>query len=126
MKYIEINPPLVKNTANISRVSCKSGKQTSAHARVCLQDLQVPREIFPVFLTKGRLIYIIHLQKCPFLLFMTSQSDVNDTLTLRHLFCFWRDLVRFNVRKDLSPLRKLSLLSSSKITKNSIKIAMKM
>ena len=27
--------------------------------------------------------------------------------------------MRFNVQKDLSPLRKLSLLSSSKITKNS-------
>ena len=126
MHYIEINPPLVKNTGNISRGSCKSGKQKSAHARVCLQDLQVPREIFPVFLTKGRLIYILHLQKCPFLPFMTSQSDVNDTLTLRHLFCFWRDLVRLNVRKDLSPLGKLSLLSSSKVTENSIKIAMKM
>ena len=47
--YIEINPPLVENTGNISRGSCKSGKQTSAHARVCLQDLQVSREIFPVF-----------------------------------------------------------------------------
>ena len=34
--------------------------------------------------------------------------------------------MRFNVRKDLSPLWKLSLLSSSKITKNSIKIASKM
>ena len=38
---------------------------------------------------------------------MTSRNDVNDTLTLRHLFCFWRDSVHFNVRKDLSPLRKL-------------------
>ena len=46
---IEINPPLVKYTGNISRGSCKSGKQTSAHARVCLQDLQVPREIFLYF-----------------------------------------------------------------------------
>ena len=96
------------------------------HAQVCLQGLQVSREIFPVFLTKGRLIYILHLQKCPFLPFVMSRNDVNDTLTLRHLFCFWRDLVPFNVRKDLSPLRKLPLLSSSKITKNSIKIAMKM
>ena len=83
--------------------------------------LQVRREIFPVFFTKGRLIYILYLQKYPFLPFVTSQNDVNDTLTLCHLFCFWRDLVRFNVRKDLSPLRKLPLLSSSKITKNSIK-----
>ena len=33
------------------------------------------REIVPVFLTKGRLIYTLHLQKCPFLPFMTSQSD---------------------------------------------------
>ena len=41
-------------------------------------------------------------------------------------FCCWRGLVRFNVRKDLSLLRKLPLLSSSKITKNSIKIPMKM
>ena len=56
--YIEINPPLVKNTGNISRGSCKSDKQTSAHARVCLQDLQVPREMFPVFFIKGGLIYI--------------------------------------------------------------------
>ena len=85
-------------------MSCKSGKQTSAHARVCLQDLQVPREIFPVFLMKGRLIYILHLQECPFLPLVTSRNDVNDTLTLRHLFCFWRGLVRFNVRKTLSPL----------------------
>ena len=107
---------------------CKSGKQTSAHARVSLQDLQVPREIFPVFFAKGRLIYIlhVHLQKCPFLPFVTSKNDVNHTLTLRHLYCFWRDLVRFNVRKDLSPIRKVPLLSSSKITKNSIKIATKM
>ena len=116
---------MVKNTGNISRGGCESGKQTSAQARVCLQDLQVPREILPVFLTNGRLIYILHLQKCPILPFMTSQSDVNDTLTLHHLFCFWRNLVYLNVRKDLSSLRKLSLLSSSKITKNSIKIAMK-
>ena len=57
-KKIEINQHLVKNTGNISRGSCKSGKQTSAHARVCVQDLQDPREIVPVFLTKGRLIYI--------------------------------------------------------------------
>ena len=79
----------------------------SAHARVCLQDLQVPREIFPVFLTKGRLLYMLHLQKCPSLPFVTSRNDLNDTLTLRDLFCFWYDLVRFNFRKDLSPLRKL-------------------
>ena len=62
MDYIEINPSLVENTGNISRGSCKSCKQTSAHARVCLQVLQLRREIFPVFLTKGRLIYILHLQ----------------------------------------------------------------
>ena len=60
----------------------------SAHARVCLQDLHVLREIFPVFLTKGRLIYILHLQKCPYLPFVKSRNDVNDTLTLHHLFCF--------------------------------------
>ena len=67
--------PFSQNEAdigNISRESCKSCKQTSAHARVCLQDLQVPREIFPVFLIKGRLIYILHSQKCPFLPFMKS------------------------------------------------------
>ena len=40
---------LVENTGG----SCKLCKQTSAHARVCLQDLQVPREIFPVFSTQG-------------------------------------------------------------------------
>ena len=61
-----------------------------------------------------------------FLPFSTSRNDVIDTLTLPHLFKFWRDLERFDVLKNLSPLRKLSLLSSSKITKNSIKFAMKM
>ena len=85
-----------------------------------------PKEILPVFLTKGRLFYILHLQKCPFLPFVTSRNDLNDTLTLQHLLCFWRDLVRFNVQKDLSSLRKLPFLSSSINTKNSIKIAMKM
>ena len=58
---IEINPPLVKNTGNIPRGSGKSGKQTSVHARVCLPDLQISREIFQVFFTKGRLINILHL-----------------------------------------------------------------
>ena len=71
MIYIEINPPLVENTGNISRGSCKLCKHTSAHARICLPDLQVPREIFSVFLTQGRLIYKLHLQKCLFLPFMT-------------------------------------------------------
>ena len=50
------NLPLVKNTGNISLGTCKSCKQTRACALVCLPDLQLPREIFPVFLTKGRLI----------------------------------------------------------------------
>ena len=58
--------------------------------------------------------------------FCDNPNGVNDTLTLRHLFCFWRDLVRFNVRKDFSPLRKLQLLSSPKISNYIIKIAMKM
>ena len=35
--------------------------------QVCLQDLQVRRELFPVFLTKGRLIYIITFTKMSFL-----------------------------------------------------------
>ena len=34
-----------------------------AHARVCLLDLEFPRGIVRVFLTKGRLIYVLHLQK---------------------------------------------------------------
>ena len=55
--YIKINPPLVKDTGNISRESCKSGKQTSAHVRNCIQDLQVSREIFPIFPTTGTLRY---------------------------------------------------------------------
>ena len=127
MDYIEINPPLVKNTGNISRGSCKSGKQTSACALVSLSDFQTPSGFKSYILLRWtNKLYILHLPKCPLLPFITSQSDVNDTLTLRHLFCFWRDFARLNVRKDLSPLRKLSLLSSSKITKNSIKIAMKM
>ena len=51
----------LKNAGNISQEVCKSGKQTSAHAQVCLQDLQDSREIFLVFLAKGRLVYILHL-----------------------------------------------------------------
>ena len=52
-RYVrEINPPLVKNTGNIFQEDCKSGKQTSVHARVCLQDLQYSREIFLLFWQK--------------------------------------------------------------------------
>ena len=48
---------------------------------------------------------MLHLQKCPFLTFVTSRINVNDTLTLLLAL-----LVRFSVREDLSPLRKLPLL----------------
>ena len=44
-------------------------------------------------------------------------NTVIDALTLHHLLCFWRDLVRFYIQKDLSPQRELSHLSSLKITK---------
>ena len=37
-----------------------------------LQYLQDSREVFPVILTKGRLIYILHLQKCLLLQCLTS------------------------------------------------------
>ena len=46
---------------NIFRESCKSVKQTSANAQVCLYDLQVSKEIFPIFEAKDTLIYILHL-----------------------------------------------------------------
>ena len=49
IRDIEINPPLIKTTGDISREDCKSSKQTSAHAQVCLQDLQDSRETFLVF-----------------------------------------------------------------------------
>ena len=35
--------------------------------------MNVPRELFPVFLTKGRLIYILHLQKCPYLAHLSQR-----------------------------------------------------
>ena len=35
--------------------TCKSCKQAHACPPVCLQDLQLPLEIFPVFFTKGGL-----------------------------------------------------------------------
>ena len=53
-----MNLHLVKNTGNISLETFKSCKQTLACALVCLLDLQLAREIFPVFLTKGGVIYI--------------------------------------------------------------------
>ena len=56
-----------------------SGKQTSAHARVCLQDLQVSRKIFPVILMKCRLIkktFHIYKNAC-FYLF----ASLNDAVT---------------------------------------------
>ena len=92
---IKINPSWVENTGNIAQGSGKSCKQTNAHLRVCLQDLQVLREIFPVFLTQGRLIYIFHLQKYPFLSFMTSCNDVIDALMLRQFAPFLTRLGAF-------------------------------
>ena len=47
-----------KNTGNISLGTCKSFEQTRACALVCLPDLQLPREIFSVLLTKAGLIAI--------------------------------------------------------------------
>ena len=82
---MEINPPLVRNKGTISRECCKSDKQTGAHVRVCLQDLKVSRERFPVFLTKGRLFCILHL-KMSILTFLTPRNDVIKTLTYSHLF----------------------------------------
>ena len=55
---------------------------------------------------KRKINLYITFTKMSVLPFVTSQNDVNDTLMLHHLFCFWRDLVRFNVQKVLSPLRK--------------------
>ena len=49
--------------------------------------------------------------------YVTSRNDVNDTLMLRHLFCFWRDLMRFNGQKDLSPLRKSLLHRNSTVAR---------
>ena len=46
---MEIKPSLVENTGNIFRESCKSSKQMSANARVCLYDLQVSKDVFSVF-----------------------------------------------------------------------------
>ena len=40
---------LKKNTRTISLENCKSCKQTRACALICLPDLQLFREIFPVF-----------------------------------------------------------------------------
>ena len=62
----------------------------SVHAQVCLQDLRVSREIFPVFLMKGRLIYDIYIISITytilFLPFLRSYNEVIDTLTMHHLF----------------------------------------
>ena len=74
--FKEINPPVVK-IQELFPESSKSGKETSAHAQVCLQDLQVSREIFLVlvFLTTGRIIKILHLQKCTFLPFFDAMKQ---------------------------------------------------
>ena len=85
----------------MSQESCKSSKQTNANARVCLYDWQVSREIFPVFSSKDILTYILHLLNWPFLAFLTSENDVVLTVTLHHLFQFWRAMVRYYVRKEL-------------------------
>ena len=59
---------------------------------------------------------------------MASENDVISTVTLRHLYQFWRVMVRNNVRKELFPrlkgvfpLGKLPFLFPFKITKNSIR-----
>ena len=51
-RSIEINQSLVK----IQEI-CHEKVANQVNRRVRLQDLQVSRIIFPVFLTKGRLIY---------------------------------------------------------------------
>ena len=98
-KYLEIISKMIFNI-NLRKLLSQYGENS----------------VMPVILTKGRLIYILNLQKCLLL------RTVFDVLTLCHLL----DVVRFNFLKDLSPLKKLRLLSSSKNTEICIKIASKM
>ena len=116
---------------NISHEACKISKQMSANVRVCLYDLQVLREIFPIFLTKDTVIYILSLLKCLFWAFLMSEKDLICTVTLCHLSQFWRAMVHYNVLKELFPpmkgifsLGKIPFLFPSKITKNSIRIVL--
>ena len=51
----------------------------SANTRVCLYELQVSREIFPVFLIKNTFIYISLLLNLPLLAFLTSENDIVGT-----------------------------------------------
>ena len=74
---------------NISRESCKSSKQASANAQVCLYDLQVSREIFAIFQTKDTVIYILHFLNWLLLAFLTSENDVIYTVTCPNFGASW-------------------------------------
>ena len=45
----KLKEPTFKYGKPFPQESCKASLTTSANARVCLYDLQAPREIFPVF-----------------------------------------------------------------------------
>ena len=51
--------PIVDNPLLATLGTCKFCKQSRVCALVCLHDLQLPREIFPVFSTTGGLIFIL-------------------------------------------------------------------
>ena len=55
--------PILKSfMCALSLGTCKSCKQTRACALVCLPDLQLPLEIFPVYFTKGGLISVYYMK----------------------------------------------------------------
>ena len=55
----------------------------SVYAQVCSQDLQVTREIFPVLLTKGRLINIYYIFIAILMLFLVIFEDDKSDNFLR-------------------------------------------
>ena len=55
--------------------TCKSYKQTHACPLFCLPDLQLPLEIFPVFLTKGGFISIYNIFKATVIQFLLISED---------------------------------------------------
>ena len=63
---------------NISLETCKSYKHTCSFALIYLLDLQLSREIFPIFNTKDGLIFIYSAIKLCFFYLFNDPNYINQ------------------------------------------------
>ena len=93
----------------IPRESCKSGKQTSAHVQICLQDFQVSREMFLFFKKRKIILYTNRvMRKSTFCIYENKDTYLlcgNRTAYQRLCFCYIDSTIPLLSKSKISSLQ---------------------